>query len=353
MTLSRRNLLCQSMAAAVAFIGCSGRWALAQEPQRRREIVVNGKRVRTVDMHAHCHIPEATALASYKENFPGLVIGPERTKEMDEQGIDVEALSINPNFWDKLDRDLQAQIVKLQNEKLAELCTKEPERFVGLGSVTLAHPDLAVEQLEYGVKRLGLRGALVGGSINGVELSDRRFDPFWAKAEALGVVVFIHPQGTPELEASGRLKGNGVLGNTIGNPLETTIALSHLIFEGTLDRYPEAKILGAHAGGYLPSYIGRSDKACETFPQRCTVALKRRPSEYLRQLHFDSMTFTAEGLRHLIAEVGASQIVMGTDHPFPWTKIAVDAILNQPGLNDDDRVAMLSGNAFRLLGMKA
>ena len=96
------------MAAAVAFIGCSGRWALAQEPQRRREIVVNGKRVRTVDMHAHCHIPEATALASYKENFPGLVIGPERTKEMDEQGIDVEALSINPNFWDKLDRDLQA-----------------------------------------------------------------------------------------------------------------------------------------------------------------------------------------------------------------------------------------------------
>jgi aminocarboxymuconate-semialdehyde decarboxylase len=126
-----------------------------------------------------------------------------------------------------------------------------------------------------------------------------------------------------------------------------------LIFEGTLDRYPEVKILGAHAGGYLPSSIGRSDKACETFPQRCTVALKKRPSEYLRQLHFDSMTLTAEGLRHLIAEVGTSQIVMGTDHPFPWTKTAVDAILNQPGLNDDDRVAMLSGNAFRLLGMKA
>jgi aminocarboxymuconate-semialdehyde decarboxylase len=238
MTLSRRNLL---RPAAVAFIGCSGRWALAQEPQRRREIVVNGKRVRTVNMHAHCHIPEATALASHKEYFPVLVIGPERTKEMDEQGIDVEALSINPNFWDKLDRDLQAQIIKLQNEKL--------ERFVGLGSVALAHPDLAVEQLEYGVKRLGLRGALVGGSVNGVELSDRRFDPFWAKAEALGVMVFIHPQGTPELAASGRLKGNGVLGNTIGNPLETTIALSHLIFEGTLDRYPEVKILGAHAGG--------------------------------------------------------------------------------------------------------
>src|SRR5215467_12641427 len=78
---------------------------------------------------------------------------------------------------------------------------------------------------------------------------DSRFHPFWAKAEQLGVLIFIHPQGTPELEASGRLKGNGVLTNVIGNPLETTIALSHLIFEGTLDRYPEAKICGAHAGG--------------------------------------------------------------------------------------------------------
>jgi aminocarboxymuconate-semialdehyde decarboxylase len=167
------------------------------------------------------------------------------------------------------------------------------------------------------------------------------------------VLIFIHPQGTPELEASGRLKGNGVLANTIGNPLETTIALSHLIFEGTLDKYPGLKICGAHAGGYLPSYIGRSDKACETFPQRCAVALKKRPNEYLRQLYFDSMTFTAEGLRHLIAEVGVSQIVMGTDHPFPWTKTAVDHILDQPGLSDAERVALLSENAFRLLGIKA
>ena len=217
------------------------------------------------------------------------------------------------------------------------------------GSVALHYPDLAAEQLEEAVKRLELRGALIGGSVNGADLSDPRFHPFWAKAEELGVLVFIHPQGTPELEASGRLKGSGGLDNVIGNPLETTIALSHLIFEGTLDRFPGLKICGAHAGGYLPSYAGRSDKGCETFPARCTVALKKKTSEYLRQLYYDSLVFTPEGLRHLIAEVGVGQIVLGTDHPFPWTTTAVDHILDQPGLSDADRVAMLGETASRLL----
>ena len=107
-----------------------------------------------------------------------------------------------------------------------------------------------------------MRGALIGGSVNGEELSDPKFHPFWAKAEELGVLIFIHPQGTGELGASGRLKGNGVLENVIGNPLETTIALSHLIFEGTPDSFPRLKICAAHAGGYLPSYRAR----CTTAP---------------------------------------------------------------------------------------
>ena len=147
----------------------------------------------------------------------------------------------------------------MQNEKLAEFGATEPERFVGLASVALAYPDLAAEQLDDGVKKYDLRGALIGGSVNGDELSDPKLHPFWAKAEQLGVLIFIHPQGTPELEASGRLKGNGGLDNVIGNPLETTIALSHLIFEGTLDNFPGLKIRGAHGGGYLPSYAARSD----------------------------------------------------------------------------------------------
>jgi len=182
MATDRRELLGRAAGAlaGIAFIGCGLRHtALAQAPQgqRRREVVVSGKRVRTVDVHAHCHIPEALALMEQKVRFPGLVIGPDRIKAMDEQGIDIEALSINPNFWDKAERDLQAPIVKLQNEKLAEICGKEPERFVALASVALQYPDLAAEQLEEGVKRLGLRGALIGGSVNGADLSDPKFHP--------------------------------------------------------------------------------------------------------------------------------------------------------------------------------
>jgi aminocarboxymuconate-semialdehyde decarboxylase len=359
MSASRRDLLrgAAGTVAGIVFASCGfhrAAWtqtAPAAQAQRRRAIAIAGKRVKTVDVHAHCHIPEALALMGRKVEFAGLVVGPERIKTMDEQGIDIEALSINPNFWDKAERDIQAEVVKLQNEKLAEFCAKEPERFVGLASVALAHPDLAAEQLDEAIKKLGMRGALIGGSVNGIELSDPRLHPFWAKAEQLGVLIFIHPQGTPELEASGRLKGNGGLYNVIGNPLETTIALSHLISEGTLDEFPGLKICGAHAGGYLPSYSARSDRMCENRPDLCKVPLKKKPSEYLKQLYVDSMVFTAEGLRHLAAEVGTSQIVMGTDSPFPWTTTPVDHILDTPGFSDAERRAMLGGTAAKLLGI--
>jgi aminocarboxymuconate-semialdehyde decarboxylase len=323
-------------------------YAQATTPLRRREVVVNGRRVKTVDVHAHCAVPEAMALMGRKVDPQALIMGPDRIRAMDEQGIDVEALSINP-YWYKADRDLARQIIKIQNEKLAELCASQPERFVAFATVALQHPDLAAEQLEEAVKKLGLRGAAIGGNVNGEELADEKFHPFWAKAEQLGVLVFIHPQGTADLEK--RLRGNGGLGNVIGNPLETTIALSHLIFEGTLDQFPGLKICAAHGGGYLPSYAARSDAGCVTFPDRCSKPLKKRPTEYLRQLYFDSIVFTPEALRHLVAECGASQIVMGTDYPFPWTKTAVDHILNTPGLSDAERAAMLGGTASRLLGI--
>ena len=157
----------------------------------------------------------------------------------------------------------------------------------------------------------------IGGVVNGVEFSDPKFHPVWAKAEELGVPLFIHPQGVPEV--SKRLAGNGWLGNTIGNPLETTIALSHLIFEGTLDRFPGLKICAAHGGGFLPSYANRSDAVIRCFPNRVGPLPKKPPTAYLRdgQLFFDTIVFTPEALRHLIAETGASQIVIGTDFGFP------------------------------------
>ena len=319
---------------------------------RRREVVVNGRRAKVVDMHAHCSVPEAMALlgqsSSRQAALPLSGVGT-RLEAMDQQGIDVEALSINP-YWYEADPDISRQLITVQNEKLAEFCATEPERFVALASVALQHPDLAAAQLEEGVKKYGLRGALVGGSVNGKELADPQFHPFWAKAEELGALVFIHPQGTEELGASGRLGGNGVLGNVIGNPLETTIALSHLIFEGTLDRFPGLKILAAHGGGYLPSYAARSDAGPLTFPDRCTP-IEKKPTEYLKQLYYDSIVFTPEALRHLVAEVGSSQVVLGTDYPFPWTSTAVDHILGTPELSEDERIAILGGTASKLVGL--
>jgi aminocarboxymuconate-semialdehyde decarboxylase len=314
--------------------------------------VVSGRRVKTVDVHAHCGVPAAMALMDLKPAPSLLMSQPaDRLRAMDEQGIDVEALSINP-YWYGADRDVARELIRIQNEALAEACAAHPERFVAFASVALQHPDLAVEQLEDGVRRYGLRGAGLGGSVAGLELSDPKFHPFWARAEQLGVLVFIHPQGTAELEKTSRLGGNGVLTNTIGNPLETTIALSHLIFEGTLDRFPGLKICAAHGGGYLPSYAARSDAILTTFPERCTGTLQEKPTQYLRQLYFDSIVFTTEALRHLVAETGPGQIVMGTDYPYPWTTTSVDHILATPGLSDDDRVAILGGTAARLLGIK-
>jgi len=330
--------------------------ARAQSAPQRRQVSVSGRRIKTIDVHSHCLVPEALALmgtaantpgGSNRTDNPGLTIGPERLRVMDEQGIDVEALSINA-FWYATDRDLAAKIIRIQNEKLADLCAKYPDRLVAFATVALQHPELAAQQLEEGVKKLGLRGAAIGGHVNGEEISSPRFDPFWAKAEELQALVFIHPQGIPELQK--RLEGNGYLTNVIGNPLETTIALSHLIFDGTLDKFPNLKICAAHGGGYLPSYADRSDHGCVTFPANCSATpLKKHPAEYLRQLYFDSLVFTPEALRHLIAQYGASQIVMGTDWPFPWTTTAVDHILKTPGMSVAEREAILGGNAAKLL----
>lgn len=339
--------------SGIEFVGCDliGSAPAESEP-RRREVVVNGRRVKTVDVHAHCAVPEAMALMGRKAERLGLLMSQagDRIRAMDEQGIDVEALSINP-YWYGADRDLAHEVIRIQNEKLAEACAAQPDRFVAFTTVALQHPDLAAEQLQEGVKKYGLRGASVGGSVNGEELADPRFHPFWAKAEELGVLIFIHPQGTAELQR--RLTGNGGLENAIGNPLETTIALSHLIFEGTLDRFPGLKICAAHGGGYLPSYPARSDAMCVTFPDRCQKPLAKKPTEYLRQLYFDSIVFTPEALRHLVAEAGSSQIVMGTDYPYPWTKTAVDHILGTPDLTDAERVAMLGETAAKLLGISS
>ncbi len=349
----------------LVFVDC-GLSAAGPGPEgevHRRGIEVRGERVRTIDIHAHCAVPAALALRGIELGGPGMRPDLDmvsevdlRLRTMDAQGIDMEALSINPNWYGIEDRDLAARTIELQNDALAEACAANPDRFVAFASAAVQFPDLAAEQVEAGVKRLGLKGVAVGGNVAGTELSDPRFHPFWAKVEELGVLVFIHPQGDGAPgQLAHRFQGNGYLSNVIGNPLETTIALAHLIFEGTLDRFPGLKICAAHAGGYMPSYAGRFDRGCAVRPDLCPGGahggIEKCPSDYMKQLYYDTMVFRPEGVRHLVAEVGAGQLMVGTDYPYPWTDQAIELILEAPGLSDEERIAILGGNAARLLGL--
>jgi len=360
MTTTRRGFVTGAAAAGIASGGCGLTGSARAQGAARLPVMVAGKRIRTIDVHAHCLFRDAVALMGEEARrvFTPVngadnlyVIAAERLRQMDAMAIDMEVLSINP-FWYRKDRDTAAAIVAMQNDRLAELVAAHPDRFAAFASLALQYPDLAVEQLEHAVRKLGLRGAQIGGNVAGAEFSDPRFHPVWAKAEDLGAVLFIHPQSTPEL--AGRFKGNGWLSNTIGNPLDTTIALQHLIFEGTLDRFPGLKILAAHGGGYLGSYAARSDHACFVAPPgACNpdIRLKKEPTEYLRQLYFDALVFTPEALRHLVAQVGASQVMLGSDHPFVWEQHPVDHVFATDALSDDEKAAILGGNAARLLGI--
>jgi aminocarboxymuconate-semialdehyde decarboxylase len=366
---SRRSFLKSATGLSIGFCSCGLLDAArAQTPQAPRHlpITINGKRVRTIDTHSHCYFQEAIDLmgAEAKQVLPPVKGVPEhfisandkdavnkRLAAMDAMGIDMEVLSINP-FWYRKDRDTSAAIVKIHNARFAELSAAYPKRFAAFASLSLQYPDLAVQELEYAMKTQGLRGAAIGGSVNGEEFADPKFHPVWAKAEELGAVLFIHPQSTPELAK--RLKGNGWISNVTGNPLDTTLALQHLIFEGVLDKFPRLKILAAHGGGFLGSYAPRMDHSCFVSPQNCNpdIVLKKKPTEYLHQLYFDNLIFTPEALRHLVAEVGASQVVLGTDHPIPWEEHPVDQVFATKSLSDAQRIAILGGNAEKLLGVR-
>jgi predicted TIM-barrel fold metal-dependent hydrolase len=328
---------------------------------RRGPLFIKGQRVKTIDTHTHCYFQESIDLMGDEakdvlpqvKGVPAHFMSTEdtmasRLHAMDEQAVDMQVLSINP-FWYRKDPDTARAICEMNNQKLGEVCAAHPDRFAAFASLTMQVPELAVQQLETAVKKYKLKGAAIGGTVAGEDFSNPKFRAVLAKAEELDVVLFIHPQSTPELAK--RFKGNGWLSNTIGNPLDTTIALQHLIFEGTFDQLPNLKILAAHGGGFLGSYAPRSDRSCFVSPQNCdpNIVLKKKPTEYVTQMYFDSLVFTSEGLRHLVTEVGAGHVVMGSDQPIPWVDHPVDHIMDTPTLSDAQRVAILSTNAAKLL----
>jgi aminocarboxymuconate-semialdehyde decarboxylase len=344
-----------AVASGIMFCSC-GMLRSAHAQQQRLPVMINGKRIKTIDVHAHCMFREASELlgpipqSTVRGSEEAIIEIEKRLAAMDAQAIDMEVLSVNPNWYGR-DRDLAAQVVKIQNEKMAELCAAKPDRFAGFASLTLQAPDLAVRELEMAVKKQGLKGAAIGGTVNGMAFSDPKFHPVWAKAEELGMPLFIHPQGVPELAK--QVAGNGWLSNAIAYPVETTIALSHMIFEGTFDKFPKLKVIAAHGGGYLPSYADRSDHACLVNPAACNadIKLQKKPTEYLKQIYFDSLVFTPEAIRHLVAQVGAGQVVLGSDYPFPWELHPVDPIFATPSLTDSQRADILGLTAAKIMNI--
>jgi aminocarboxymuconate-semialdehyde decarboxylase len=333
-----------------------------------------GKRLLTIDMHAHTMSPEVEQLVA---NSPQKLAEPQirlrtmgavsveynravmlpraqqplndlsmRLADMNRMGVDVQVVSPQPTqyyYW--ADRDLARRIVNLQNEHVASICAQHPDRLVGLGTLALQHPELAVEQLADAANRLGLRGFEMSTAVNERDLSDPSLEPVWAKAEELGCLIFVHPMGC----SLGERLQLAYLSNSIGQPVETAVALAHLIFGGVLDRHPGLEVCAAHGGGFLPTYVGRADHAFRTRTDARTMA--RPPSEYLRRIFFDSLVYSPEALRKLIDQVGTAQVVVGTDYPFDMGHYDIHALVRATDLTAQQRAAILGGNAARLLGL--
>ena len=348
--MNRRNFLkAAGQVAAGSMLTGAGMGAYAQA---RKEVRIGGRRVTVVDIHNHCDFLEVAPLiegTSMADANLNRLLGPERLVAMDAHGIDIAALSVNRYWWYAADPELARRIGSVHDELLAEWCAMHPDRFVALCSPALQFPDLAAEQLDYAVNELGHRGASVQGHARGEAISVAKYDPFWAKAEALSVPIFMHPDGSDNIIQPGALAGPGGLGNIIGNPLETTLFLSRMIFDGTLDRFPGLRVVASHGGGYLPSYLGRSEVACARNNANCVNT--KNPSEYMRtQILADTMVFNEEGLRHLVAVMGASQVVYGTDIPHGWPD-TLDLVVESPTLSDAEKEAILGGNLIELLGL--
>ncbi|MFE2040867.1 amidohydrolase family protein [Streptomyces sp. NPDC059477] len=359
--------------------------------------------VSVTDVHAHALVPSVELLVEgnsrkrREQEEQARLMGPEslrvtlrmsrdahrsltdldvRIKAMDAAGVDVQLVSPSPSqyyYW--AEPSLAREIFTATNEAVAAMCAQAGGRLTGLGVVPLQHPGLAVEALEHAVLTCGLKGIEISsfapygdgvqrregvgpagrldavgapgavdavGPVERVDLSHPALDPLWARAEELGALVFLHPLGCT---VDGRLD-HWYLYNVIGQPLEHTIALSHLIFSGALDRHPRLRILAAHGGGYLPVHLGRAEHAWRERPEARTCA--RPPGEYVREIFFDSLVYTPHALRHLVDTVGADQVLLGSDYPYDMGVTDPLDRLTAAGLSPGQRDRVAGGNAARL-----
>jgi len=335
-------------------------------------VVKKKNRSLRVDIHCHYANPEVAAQVAHlnpaqyepsvkyanamtrevnvkqmKDRAPKLSSIEVRLKDMDRMGIDVQAISPAPNqtyYW--TDPGLGAELARKVNERLAEIVAKWPDRFVGLGTIPLQDPDLAVSELTYLVKTLGLRGVEINPSVNGMDLADGRLalEKFFAKVQELDVIIFMHPIGFTQGE---RLLDH-YFNNVIGNPLETTVAASHLIFDGVMERHPKLKIVLPHAGGYLAHYWARMDHGWRARPD-CRTVIRKKPSSYLEKFYFDTITFDRGMLEHLVERFGAEHVLLGTDYPYDMGMEHPIDFIGGAGLKSKEKDQIMGGNAAALL----
>lgn len=324
-----------------------------------------------VDIHCHLNIPAADALIRADIPNPpnpmkfmsqdslqvnGKMFGggigkklnsvDDRIVDMDRLGVDIQAISPSPGqYYYYAPPELGRSAARAVNDGIASAVDAHPDRLVGMGTVPMQNTEMAITEMRRCVNDLGLRGIEIGTYIDGEELATDRLRPFFAAAEELGVLVFMHPLGF----SHGERLASHYLDNIIGNPVESSIALSHLIFGGVLDAHPKLKLCVAHGGGYLPGYWGRMDHAYRA-REDCRRHISREPSSYLRDVWLDTLVFDQCQLDNLVKTHGADKLCMGTDYPFDMAE--PDPVGFHKHLNDDDKAKILGINAVELLGLK-
>ena len=270
-----------------------------------------------------------------------------RFRVMDDMGVDMQLISPGPpQLYYTIPTDIAVKATQALNDGIAEYVGKHTDRLCALGGVPLSDGNEAVKELERCMKQLKFKGVEILTNVAGKELSDPAFAPFWKKAEELGALVMIHPNGFTQADRLSRFYFN----NVIGNPLDTTVALHYLIFDGVLERHPNLKIFAVHGGGYLGGYSGRIDHA---WGARADAhgTLPKPPTHYLKKIYFDTVVFTPIQLEALVKTFGVDHVVLGTDYPFDMADFDPVEHVVSTGFDAASTAAICGGNAKKLLGL--
>jgi len=235
-----------------------------------------------------------------------------RIEDMDRIGLDMQVISIAPSFHYSIGADAALSFTRRENDGIAKVVATYPDRFTGMATVPMQDIGKAIKELERAVHELGMRAVEINSHINGRNLGEQEFWPFYEYVQALDIPIFVHPHHVAGAERMQKF----FLTNLIGNPLETSLAIVSLIFEGVLEKFPRLKLIFAHAGGNIPYIRGRIEHGYQVVPE-CHKAIPKPPSEYLKLMYFDTIAHSTPALSYLIDTVGADRVILGSDYPFP------------------------------------